>query len=54
MIVSGKFLFAFNSRVVTSNLICLTILVRLRSLTQFKPEIKGSNSQKTAEICLTW
>ena len=43
-----------NSPHTTSNLICLTIFVNLRFLTQLEPKARATNLQKSAKICRTW
>ena len=48
-----KQLFASSLPQTPSNLICLTIFVTLRPLTQFQPKIRATNMQKSAKICLT-
>ena len=48
-----KQFFAYNLPQARSNLICLTILVTLRSLTQFSPKTRATTLQKSAETCLT-
>ena len=35
------------------NLIFLTVLINLMSLTQFKPKIRATKLQKSAKVCLT-
>ena len=54
MIVSNIFFFFASNRTQTpSNLISLTLLVILNSLTQFQSKIRAIKVQKSAKTCLT-
>ena len=48
-----KQFFVFNWPQTSSKLICLTIFVTQRPLTQFQLKIRATNMQKSAKICVT-